>query len=200
ELVKKINEHRGQIKVNSDVKINDKGTTINGNKFDRILFTGASKEIDYLGAVCVVFTSIQSLSKFYWHNINDVKSPFLAFIQHTNMIDKKQYGGKHVYYMGTYVPNDGDLMKKSDERIKQEFFDYLKIIFPKFEEKEIEENWVFKFKNAQHIVRKNYKTPNTKLQKNIYVANFAQIYPEDRGTNFAVREGNKIADIIDANV
>jgi hypothetical protein len=27
----------------------------------------------------------------------------------------------------------------------------------------------------------------------VFLANFSQIFPEDRGTNFAVREGEKIA-------
>ncbi len=195
-LAKRIKDKRGEIKLNFNVQTSNFKT----EEFDKVLYTGASKEIDYLGAICVIFTSKQSLSKFYWHNINDNKSPFLAFIQHTNLIDKKQYGGKHVYYMGTYIPNEGGLMDKSDDQIKKQFFDYLKNIFPKFDEKKIEENWVFKFKNAQHIVTKNYKTPirqmADKLQKNIYQSNFAQIYPEDRGTNFAVREGNKIAKVI----
>jgi len=195
ELAKKITDNRGQIKVNTEIDINKIK-----KDFDKILYTGPSKEIDYLGAVCVVFTSKQSLSKYYWHNINDSQSPFLAFIQHTNLIDKANYGGKHVYYLGTYVPNDGELMKKSDEKIKQEFFDYLKKIFPKFEKKLIEENWVFKFKNAQHIVKTNYQLPISNIQKNIYVSNFAQIYPEDRGTNFAVREGEKVAQLIMSSV
>lgn len=160
------------------------------------MYTGPSKEVDYLGAVCVIFTSKQSLSKYYWHNINDSKSPFLAFIQHTNLIDKKEYGGKHVYYMGTYVPNDGELMKKSEKQIKTEFFDYLKKIFPNFDKKEIDENFVFRLKNAQHIVKTNYKPQIYNFQKNMYVANFAQIYPEDRGVNFAVREGEKVTKLI----
>ena len=101
--------------------------------------------------------------------------------------------------MGTYVPNDGELMNKKDSQIKKEFFDYLKKIFPKFEQKQVNESFVFKFKNAQHIVTTNYqlRITNYELEKNkIYIANFAQIYPEDRGTNFAVREGEKIANLI----
>ena len=31
---------------------------------------------------------------------------------------------------------------------------------------------------------------------NIYQANFAQIYPEDRGTNYAIREGKNAANLI----
>jgi len=30
----------------------------------------------------------------------------------------------------------------------------------------------------------------------VYLANFSQIFPEDRGTNFAVREGNKVAELV----
>jgi len=197
EISKRILKNKGKILLNYE--LNPSKSPLDRGDFDKILYTGASKEIDYLGAICVVFTSKQSLSKYYWHNINDSQSPFLALIQHTNLIDKKEYGGKHVYYMGTYVPNDGELMNKKDSQIKKEFFDYLKKIFPKFEQKQVNESFVFKFKNAQHIVTTNYqlRITNYELEKNkIYIANFAQIYPEDRGTNFAVREGEKIANLI----
>jgi hypothetical protein len=39
--------------------------------------------------------------------------------------------------------------------------------------------------------------PEYKHSDKVYRANFAQIYPEDRGTNFAVREGKKIAEMIE---
>jgi protoporphyrinogen oxidase len=189
ELAKRIKENEGDIKLNSEIDLKNIE-----HIFDKVIYTGASKEISYLGAVCVVFTSSQSLSPHYWHNINDTDSPFLCFIQHTNMVDKKNYDGKNVYYLGTYVPNDGELMTKSDTEIKKLFFDYLKNIFPKFSK--VDDAWVFKFKNAQHIVTKNYQIPKSKISKKVYQANFAQIYPEDRGTNFAVREGEKIARIV----
>ena len=37
-----------------------------------------------------------------------------------------------------------------------------------------------------------YRTP----LPGIYLANFSQIYPDDRGTNYAVRDGNMIADMV----
>lgn len=179
KLAESIKENGGEIKLKTEYKNNNK---------DIVLYTGALKGIEYLGAVCVVFTSKQSLSPYYWHNINDTKSPFLAFIQHTNLVDKKQYGNKYVYYMGTYLPNE-EIGENTDK-----FFDYLKKIYPEF--KGPDEKWVFRFKNAQHIVTTDYKVPGYKVGKNLYQANFAQIFPEDRGTNFAVREGEKIAGII----
>jgi protoporphyrinogen oxidase len=187
ELVKRILQNKGEIKLNSKLK------TLKPKKEEKIIFTGPSKEINYLGAINVVFTSTQSLSPYYWHNINDAKSPFLAFIQHTNLVDKKQYDNKNVYYMGTYLPQDHKYFNDNDKLIKKDFFEYLKHIFPKFDQKIVDQVWVYKFEKAQHIVDIKYKIPKSKIEKNIYVTNFSQIFPEDRGMNFAVREGEKIA-------
>jgi protoporphyrinogen oxidase len=178
-------------KINGKIVLSTNVTTENLKQFDKVLYTGASKEVEYLGAITVIFTSKQNLSKYYWHNINDKDSPILCFIQHTNLVNKREYGGKHVYYMGTYIPNEGGLMDKSEKEIKKVFFDYLKIIYPKFNG--ADKTWVWKFKNAQHIVTRKFKIQKSKIKINVYQANFAMIYPEDRGTNFAVREGEKVA-------
>ena len=72
-------------------------------------------------------------------------------------------------------------------------------IFPNFDPKKIREKHFFRFANAQHIVDTNYvnKIPDAKTPlKNVYLSNFSQIYPEDRGTNYAVREGKRIAEMI----
>ena len=65
-----------------------------------------------------------------------------------------------------------------------------------FDEKKISEKHFFRFANAQHIVDANYtkKIPAKKTPlPNVYLSNFSQIYPEDRGTNYAVRDGEAIA-------
>lgn len=188
ELAKNIKKNGGKIHLNSEY-------TAKENNIPTI-YTGSLKEINYLGAICLVFTSNQSLSSYYWHNINDTKSPFLAFIQHTNLVDKAQYGGKEVYYLGTYVPNNHRFFGEDEKKIEKEFFEYLNKIFPKFDKNLIKEKWLFRLKNAQHIVGTDYVVPKYKVGKNLYQANFAQIFPEDRGTNFSVREGKKIARMV----
>lgn len=167
--------------------------------YDAVISTIPSKGIDYLGAVNVVFTSKQNLSQYYWHNINDIESPFLAFIQHTNLVGYCQYGGDFVYYMGAYIPHDHKLFTESDENVYNEFFDYLKKIYPEFDRKKIIKKFLFRFKNAQHVVTTNFQLPITNYELNkvkVYSANFAQIFPEDRGTNYAVREGIKVANLV----
>ncbi len=162
--------------------------------YDLIIDTSPIKSVKYLGAVDVIFTSKQNLSKYYWHNINDEKAPFVAFIQQTNMIDDY---GSHVYYMGGYYPQDHKYFKVKDEIIYQEFFEYLKKIFKEFEAKEIEKRWIFKFPYAQHMPRfagsSNNQIPRSKY---IIHMNFAQIYPQDRGINYAVKQSRELASLL----
>jgi protoporphyrinogen oxidase len=84
--------------------------------------------INYLGAVLVVFTSGQDISPFYWHNINDINKPFLVFINHTKLIEKENYGGKNVYYIGSYVPHDHKYFEISDEELHSIWFSAIKEI------------------------------------------------------------------------
>ena len=154
--------------------------------------------IDYIGAVCMVFSSEQDLSKYYWHNILDTSFPFLVFINHTKLTPKSWYNNKNVYYIGTYQPHESELFNMNDQDLKALWFSKIKNIFHDFDSSKVHQLNIFRFKNAQHIVDKNYdkKIPDyTTPIENVYLSNFSQIFPEDRGTNFAVREGNKIASL-----
>ncbi len=61
------------------------------------------------------------------------------------------------------------------------------------------ETYLFSVPFAQLIIPVNYSKiipPFKTLLKNVYLANIQQVYPWDRGTNYAVELGEKIADII----
>jgi len=194
ELEKRIIKLGGIIKLNINLPPRELETSLDKGRlksFDKVISSEQLKNVDYLGAVTVVFSSAQNLSKFYWHNINDVKSPFVAFIQHTNLVPSTEYQGKSIYYLGAYLPQNHRYFDVEDKVIWQEFFSYIKKIFPDFDEKQISEKYIFKFKSAQHIVTRNYQPKN--LNNKIINVNFANIYPEDRGINLAVREGEKNA-------
>jgi len=155
--------------------------------------------IKYLGMVSLVFSSTQHLGNFYWNSIHDLNFPFLIFVNHTKLVDRKHYQGKYIYYVGAYVPDDHDYFRINDHMIINEWFTYVKKLFPEFKEKNVLEKHLFKFKNAQHIVDLSYENKIPDFQtplKNVYLANFSQIFPEDRGINLAVREGNRIASIV----
>jgi protoporphyrinogen oxidase len=187
--------------------------------YDAVLFTGSNNAmarilpedshldsyrtdlaaIRYLGAMCHIFTSNQSLGNHYWINVNESKSPFLVFIEHTNLIPCSRYNGKHVYYIGAYLPQDSDNFTKPESQIIQQWYEYLGTMYPHFDPNLIDESHFFRFKDAQHIVDQGYESkilPYETPIPGVFLANFTQIFPEDRGTNFAVREGRRVAQAI----
>jgi protoporphyrinogen oxidase len=157
------------------------------------------RSIEYLDAVVLVFATEQNISKYYWHNINSKNSPFVVFVGLTNLIGNKNFNGENIYYIGDYVPRDHQYIGLSEDEMKEHWFNQLKLIFPKFDKQYITDSRLFKLKNAQHIVDVGFeeKIPDTKTPfNNIYLSNFSQIYPMDRGTNYAVRDGLKVARIM----
>jgi protoporphyrinogen oxidase len=157
------------------------------------------RSIEYLGAICLVFVSDQDIGNSYWLNVNEPGAPFLVFINHTRLVDKSHYQSKHVYYIGAYPTTDGPLFAMSDDALTQRWWDYLQKMFPEFDPKRVSERYVFRFNAAQHIVDTRYQekipTYQTPLP-GLFLANFSQIFPEDRGTNWAVSEGLKIAGLV----
>jgi protoporphyrinogen oxidase len=199
----------------------DHTAVLNGETvpFDACLFTGPSpafaallpsreslrdyaaklRSLEYLGATCLVFTSDQNLGDYYWINVNEPDAPFLVFLNHTRLMDPSHYGGKHVYYLGAYLSPEGKLFSLSDGELTELWFGYLKKLFPEFDATRVAERHIFRFRAAQHIVDTRYaeRIPEYRTPlPGVFLANFSQIYPEDRGTNFAVREGGKIAELI----
>lgn len=150
--------------------------------------------IEYIGEVNMLFSSPQSLSTYYRTNINTSDSPFLVFIQHTNLVGTKYYKWQNVYYLGKYVPHDHEYMKHP-EKFREDSLIYLKKMFPSFEINLIDQEYTFSFRNAQHIVDIAYKdkipSVNTELE-HVYLVNFSQLYPEDRWLNQSVKQANEV--------
>ena len=85
----------------------------------------------------------------------------------------------------------------------QELLEYsiphIQKMFPEFDTSWIVKHHIYKAEYSQPIVEKEYSSLIPQHQTpvgNLYLASMAQIYPEDRGTNYAIREGFKIADFI----
>ena len=155
--------------------------------------------IEYLGAVCLVFTSDQNLGDYYWVNVNEPDAPFLVFLNHTRLVGREAYGGRHVYYIGAYLAPEGGVFGLPDAELTARWLGYLAKMFPEFDPGRLGEKHVFRFRAAQHIVDTQYaeKIPDYRTPlPGVWLANFSQIFPEDRGTNFAVREGEKVARMI----
>ena len=157
------------------------------------------ENVDYLSAVLMVMVMDRPFTNKYWMNIADPNMPFVALIEHTNLIDKELYGGKHILYISNYPSRDNELYQMSGDELMDLFVPHLQKINPDFERSWVIEYHHHRVDGAQPIVGVNYgaRIPDhrTPLQ-GLYLANTTQIYPEDRGTNYSVRMGRQVARMV----
>jgi protoporphyrinogen oxidase len=132
----------------------------------------------------------------YWLNINDRDLPFLALVEHTNFMPPDDYSGLHLVYLGNYLPMDHPLFSQSDDEVVASYTAALRRIRPQFDTGWITKHWVFRAPYAQPIVTTNYVQslpPHRTPLPGVYLANMAHVYPQDRGQNYSLRLGERMA-------
>lgn len=157
----------------------------------------------YQAAVTMLLQSRYSLSDTYWMNIGDPSLPFTAIIEHTNFIPPERYQGRHFIYLSKYVEHGHRVLSLSDDELFAEYVPALKRINPNFDPSWVEQRWVFRERAAQPIITLNYsaRIPEHRTPlPGLYLANTSQIYPEDRGTNYSVRLGNQIVELVESDL
>ncbi len=156
-------------------------------------------KVEYMSAIVMILTLNNSLSEYYWLSIAENNFPFLGIIEHTNLIPIEKYADNNILYITNYVENDNNLLKLSYEELIDIYTPYLKRINNKFNKDWILDYRFNKINYAQPIIPINYSSYKIPLKlpiKGLYSGNTAQIYPEDRGTNYAVDLANKITKLI----
>ena len=220
-LADKIRELGGQILLNSPVEsferidgewqIKTPNSTITGDHviatvalplIAKMVSNWASQEyqaqlnrINYLSNVCLVLELKESLSKTYWLNVNDPSFPFVAVIEHTNFESTQSYGGRHIVYLSKYLPHTEAMYSMSPDEVLEYALPHIQKMFPAFSRDWIIRHNVWKARWSQPVVEKNYSQLIPSEQgpaEGFHLCSMAQIYPEDRGTNYAIREGRKL--------
>jgi protoporphyrinogen oxidase len=152
--------------------------------------------ITYLGNVCVVLILDRKLGDNYWTNVNDVSFPFVGIVEHTNLIDKGRYAGKHIVYLSKYLDTADALFTMSSAEVLDYCIPHIQRMFPAFDRSWITDSYVWKAEYAQPLVIKDYSKvlpPLDGPKEGIFLSSMAHIYPEDRGTNYAVKMGKEAA-------
>ncbi|WP_113913414.1 NAD(P)/FAD-dependent oxidoreductase [Roseovarius dicentrarchi] len=159
-------------------------------------YLAALRRINYLSNVCLVLELDRSLSDTYWLNVNDPSFPYVGVIEHTNFMKPETYGGNHVVYLSKYLPHQEALYNMSAEETLEFSLPHLKKMFPEFDASWINRYHVWKARWAQPVVEKEYAKlipSEDGPLPGMHICSMAQIYPEDRGTNYAIREGRALA-------
>jgi protoporphyrinogen oxidase len=122
----------------------------------------------------------------------------MCVVQHTNFVDRKNYGGDDICYVAWYVDADSDLLKKDEKEMLEYVLPHIRNIAPHVTESP-EVVGLFKAPYAQPIFDHEFATIDrsfTTPAKNIFVANMDMTYPFDRGTNYAVQLGKDVSNYV----
>lgn len=224
KLVTEIRKHGGEIYTGlgvGQIRSSKSGvllTTDSGNKqrFDKVIVTAPSfvlpkmlpqlpkpvvkklSSIEHLFAqVLILRLKKNFLRKTYWLNVTENGSPFLAVVEHTNLLSPKHYNGEHIVYIGNYLPPDHPYLAMSAKELLLVFHPQLAKI-NSFYRKHLIGLELFSVPGAQPIVDLNYvrKIPPMNVLPNVYLANIDMVYPWDRGTNYAIEMGERAANLI----
>ena len=156
-------------------------------------------DLKSMGAVVMVLSLQHQLSKegYYWFNLpKEAGFPMLALVEHTNFVSKENFGGDHILYAGDYLEVGHEYFSMSDETLLERFIPALKKINPEFKPDWVKKIWVNKTNYAQPVPLVNHSKNIPAIQtpiEGLYFASMSQVYPWDRGTNFAVEIGRRAA-------
>ncbi len=165
-------------------------------------FATSLVELKSLGAVVLLVSLKRKLSKenYYWFNLPKGKEfPFLSLVEHTNFVNEKYFNGEHLIYCGDYVEASDPILRMSKKEVMSLYLPVLKKINPEFDESWLNEVYLFQAPYAQPIPFTGHskKLPGIKTPlEGIYLASMSQVYPWDRGTNYAIELGQKAARVM----
>lgn len=171
------------------------------------------RDLKSMGAAVLVLALKHSLlENTYWLNLPTETAdkaesaiPFAALIEHTNYIDRKHYGGDHIIYCGDYVVPEHPYLHMGQAALEERFLNALPLFNPAFKPDWVRKSWLFRTPYAQPVPLVNHSQnipPIRAPMPGLYFASMSQVYPWDRGTNYAVQIGRRAARIIleDAHV
>ncbi|MBK9122467.1 MAG: NAD(P)/FAD-dependent oxidoreductase [Chloroflexi bacterium] len=165
----------------------------------------AVASLDSIGAVCVVYALKRSVltDGTYWLNLPAASAdkaknpfPFLAMVEHTNWLDSANYDGDVLVYCGDYADPNHEYFTLSDEDMIDRFAQAFKTVNPDYEPSWIRKAWVWRAPYAQPVPKVGHSACIPDLATplpGLWWASMSQVYPWDRGTNYAVEIGRRAA-------
>ena len=158
-----------------------------------------------IGGLCVVLALKRQLltDGTYWLNLpastpdkSQSEFPFLALVEHTNYLDSAHYGGDHIVYCGDYVHPSHEYFQLDEAALVERFLPALHKVNPDFQRDWVRKSWVWRAPYAQPVptLHHSHNLPDLRTPlAGVYWASMSQVYPWDRGTNYAVEIGRRAA-------
>ena len=158
-----------------------------------------------MGAVTLILALDRPLTRgHYWINLpKGDKFPFMGLVEHTNYISPEHYGGDHIVYCGDYLPPDHPIFGMDKEALLEHYRPGLERLRPDFRPQWVRAFWMFTEPYAQPVptlYHSRHVPPLATPLPGLWMANMSQVYPWDRGTNYAVELGRRVAREVNSGI
>ncbi len=162
-------------------------------------YTQRAANVQHKANICLTLRLRDPLSRYYWTTICD-DLPFVVVVEHTNMTGTEQYDGT-VLYLSRYLNISNPLWTSNDDEVFRLFCGELGRLGPGFSADSVIEWRVKRTRYAQPVIPRGYSRHLAGIdtpEPGVKLAGLAQIYPEDRGVNYAIRLAGQAADAVEA--
>jgi len=176
--------------------------------FDRVVFTSPvnvlrqvaapglvnldnrGNDVEYLGVICMILLTRKPLVPYYVTNIADPKIPFTGIIGMSNLVSINETAGLHITYLPKYVDSGSALLKQTDEELRDMFMQGLRLMFPDFDETNIESIHIHRAAKVQPLQVLGYSQLVPKViseHPDFFVLNTAQFTHTTLNNNEVIR-------------
>jgi protoporphyrinogen oxidase len=104
--------------------------------------------VKYQGIVCASVLLAKPLDRFYVTNLTDPWVPFTGVIEMSALVDRSEFGGKHLVYLPKYVAPDDPVMSEPDDSIHERFTAALERMYPHFSRADV---LAFRIARVRHV-------------------------------------------------
>ncbi len=156
--------------------------------------------VQYQWATVLLLHLDRPLSPIYWLTMTEDDCPFVVAVEQTNFRPPSDYGGAHLLYLSNYVDPGDPTTEQTADQVFDRYEPYLRRINPAFDRSWVQEKWLFTDRAGQPVVHADYHEtipPHRTPVAGLYLANTTQIYPEDRGQNYSIRMGQRVARLLE---
>jgi protoporphyrinogen oxidase len=158
-----------------------------------------ANSIEYFEALCLLVETDRQFHPYFWTNVADEDMRFIGLIELTNLVAPAHYGGRHFMYVANYLPRGHEWLSLDMEALWELYEPGLRRINPGFSRDWVKQSWRFREPAAQPVVLPNYRDrmpPYETGVPGLVMANTTQVYPEDRGTSYAVRQAGEVVEAL----
>jgi protoporphyrinogen oxidase len=162
-------------------------------------YLGKTRSIEYSAALCLLIELDRKFHPFYWTNVADTELGFIGLIEQANLVPIERYDGRHFLYVANYLPRDHELLGLEMDELLDFYEPGMRRVNPDYERSWIKQSWLFREPAGQPVVLPNHRDrmpPLATPVDGLLLANTTQVYPDDRGTNYAVRQGEEVVETL----